>query len=189
LTERAHTRTAGGDALQEGRGQYRRAAPWLAAITALTLLVMVLLYFLLYPLQVGKPQPIPFSHRVHAGDKQISCIFCHNGVARSGRADIPPLQTCMLCHQKIIIAYPKIRELREHYFQNRPIEWVRVNRLPDYVFFDHSVHIHRQIDCGECHGDVKKMDRVISMRELDMGFCVQCHRDNGVTHDCWACHR
>lgn len=142
-----------------------------------------------HPQELGPKQPIPFSHRVHAGEKRIGCLMCHPGVLRGYRADIPPLETCMLCHERIIIHFPPIHDLREHYYGGKPVIWKRVNWVPEFVYFDHAVHIHRAIDCARCHGDVEKMDRVVKAREFEMGFCIQCHRDNNATHDCFVCHR
>ena len=95
----------------------------------------------------------------------------------------------MLCHERIIITHPEIRNLREHFYRGDPVEWVRVYTLPEFVYFNHEAHIRRQVDCGRCHGDVRSMDRIIPAHEINMGFCVQCHRDNGVSHDCLMCHR
>ena len=167
----------------------RRAAAWTGAGSLLLVLGMVLLCYFYYPAGLGKEQPIPFSHRVHAGDKEISCLMCHTTATGGARAGIPPLETCMLCHRRIIITYPKVKELREHYFAGRPVPWVRVNDLPDYVYFDHSMHLLRGFDCGKCHGDVRGMDRIVQPQEFKMGYCVQCHRDNGASHDCTICHR
>ena len=95
----------------------------------------------------------------------------------------------MLCHERVIVTHPEIVKLRSHWEAKRPVEWVRVNDVPDFVFFNHSLHIRRGIDCGGCHGNVAAMDRVAMPRGLTMGFCVQCHRDNNVSHDCLICHR
>jgi hypothetical protein len=150
---------------------------------------MVWGYYLYYPTVAGPQQPIPFSHRFHAGEKQISCLMCHTGAVDTPRAGLPPLETCMLCHKRIITTYPQIKELREHYEAGQPIEWVRVNHLPEFVYFNHEAHIRRGVDCSKCHGDVSAMDRVVPSPELLMGFCVQCHRDENVSHDCLVCHR
>ena len=141
------------------------------------------------PGRLGPRQPIPFSHRVHVHVKQLSCLMCHTGVARSSRAGIPPLQTCLLCHNRIIRTYPYIVKLREHFRQGRPVVWERVNWVPEFVYFDHSMHIDKGIDCGTCHGDVTLMDRVVAAQKFQMGFCIQCHRDKNATHDCFTCHR
>ncbi len=146
-------------------------------------------FYLYYPSRIGPPQPISFSHRVHAGDKRISCLFCHEGSLDTPRAGVPPLQTCMLCHERVIITHPEIVKLRRHWEAKQPVEWVRVNDVPDFVFFNHSLHLRKGVDCGRCHGDVAAMDRVDMPWALTMGFCVQCHRDNNISHDCLICHR
>ena len=173
--------------------EYKKPTYW-PVIAFLTVLVLVLLsalvlYDVLYPKNIGLQQPIPFSHRVHVNTKQISCLMCHSQVASSAQAGMPPLQTCMLCHSKIIITHPYIVKLREHYQQNKPVIWQRVNWVPEFVYFNHSMHIRKGTDCGKCHGNVAQMDRVVAQQEFQMGFCVQCHRDNNATHDCFTCHR
>ena len=139
--------------------------------------------------RIGKEQPIPFSHRVHVNDKKISCFFCHPEAMSTARAGVPPLETCMLCHARIAVAYPPIEKLRKHYFENKPVLWTRIHILPEFVYFDHSMHIRRQIDCGYCHGNVAQMDRVVLQQKLEMGFCVGCHKATKTSHDCYICHR
>jgi predicted CXXCH cytochrome family protein len=139
--------------------------------------------------KIGLEQPIPFSHRIHAGDKKIGCVFCHSGAIDTDVAGVPPLETCMLCHSKIIIHYPPIAQLRDHYYSKVPVEWVRINVLQEFVFFSHQTHIQSGVDCGKCHGNVAAMDRVTMKKSFQMGFCVQCHRDTKVSHDCLMCHR
>lgn len=162
-----------------------------AAVAAIIASALAALVYLnrLYPVGLGPRQPIPFSHRVHAGIKQISCFMCHDAATRSSRAGIPPLQTCLLCHSRIIRNYSWIARLRGHVAQNRPVVWERVNWLPEFVYFDHSMHLMRGVDCGHCHGDVRQMDRVAGARKFEMGFCIRCHKENRVTHDCFVCHR
>lgn len=156
----------------------------------LLLIVMMLIYIFYYRNRIGPEQPIHFSHRVHVNDKQISCVLCHEGAIRTKLADIPPLQTCMLCHDRIITNHQEIRNLRNHYFNNEPVEWVRaIDKVPDFVFFNHSIHIFRQIDCSECHGNIREMDRVKQVKDFEMGMCMKCHREKGASLDCYACHR
>lgn len=160
-----------------------------SVIIVLTLIFMVWIYNFHFENKLGPKQPIPISHRVHAGMKQISCVMCHEGVFTSSNAGLPPVQTCILCHEKIIISYPPIEELRGLYVKNKPVEWVMINDLPDYVYFNHSVHLARNINCGRCHGNVQQMDRIENVESFTMGFCIQCHRDHSVTVDCFTCHR
>ncbi|WP_236026675.1 cytochrome c3 family protein [Geomonas diazotrophica] len=177
-----------------GKGGTPRGVPlWANAAAAGVLLCAALagMVYLgrLYPVGLGPRQPIPFSHRVHAGIKQIGCFMCHDSATRSSRAGIPPLQTCLLCHARIIRTYPYIARLRELAARNQPVVWQRVNWVPEFVYFDHSMHLRRGVDCGHCHGDIRQMDRVAGAVKFEMGFCIQCHRDNRVTHDCFVCHR
>jgi hypothetical protein len=167
-----------------------RWADLAAVVTILLILGAALVYLnVLYPSGLGPRQPIPFSHRVHVYTKHLSCLMCHTGATRSSRAGIPPLETCMLCHSRLIRTHPYIQKLREHYAQNKPVIWERVNWLPEFVYFNHSMHIQRGFDCSRCHGNVDLMDRVVKARKFEMGFCIQCHRDNKATHDCFTCHR
>jgi hypothetical protein len=162
---------------------------------ALGLLLIVLCGVVIYIFnfhfqeRIGIAQPVSFSHRVHVNDKKISCYLCHPEAMSTARAGIPPLETCMLCHARIAVTYPEIAKLRSYYFDNRPIAWNKVYYLPDFVYFNHSLHIHRQIDCSQCHGNVALMDRVVPQQEFQMGFCVECHRRTKATTDCFTCHR
>lgn len=165
---------------------------WCAVLTGLAVVVMLAVvwgYVLYFPNRLGPEQPIPFSHRVHAGKKEISCYMCHPEAMSGARAGVPSLETCMLCHKHIAIHYPPIERLRSHYFENRPILWKKVNELPDHVHFNHAVHLHRSIDCGHCHGPIKDMDRVKLPHTFTMGWCVGCHKSFNATHDCFSCHR
>jgi hypothetical protein len=175
-----------------GEKRYSSVFLYSAAFTVLgvtLILVMVLAYTNRSTAKIGPVQPIPFSHRVHATDKKISCVFCHSGSIDTDVAGIPPLETCMLCHSKIIIHYPPIAQLRNHYNSKVPVEWVRINVLQEFVFFSHQTHIQSGVDCGKCHGDVAGMDRVVMKKPFTMGVCIQCHRDTQVSYDCLMCHR
>ncbi len=151
-----------------------------------------MLYFMYeYPrAAVGPQQPIYFSHRVHAGVKQIDCRFCHPFVGRSQNAGLPPVEKCFFCHNYIIPQHPQILKEWEHYSQRRPMRWVRIFFVPDHVYFHHRPHINwGQLQCEECHGDVKLYDRLKPVN-FQMGFCIDCHRRMNAQLDCWlACHR
>lgn len=171
---------------------------WGGVLSAVLLATLVLIsygYNFYYPAGLGPEQPIPFSHRVHAGEKRISCLFCHETAASEAVAGLPPLETCLLCHSRIITRLPPIARLRETFFDREPVRWQRVryagpgNLLPDFVFFNHAVHVRRSIDCGHCHGPVKGMDRLQRVQDLNMGFCIDCHKYYNASHDCYACHR
>ncbi len=171
-------------------GRRSLAWQWLLAFVTVGLFGLAWwLYHYLPAAPLGPEQPLPFSHRVHAGVKGISCLMCHNTVQASPRAGIPPVETCMLCHTRIIITYWDIEQLRSHYYNNIALPWQRVNELPDFVKFNHSQHINRSVDCGHCHGNVKEMDRIKQPQLFEMGFCMTCHKAYNATHDCFTCHR
>ncbi len=167
----------------------RRLEVILAALTVLSVLALLWGYYSYYPKQIGPEQPIHFSHRIHATVRQISCLFCHPGAMNTARSGVPPLETCLLCHSRVIVDHPEIVKLRAYYDRGEPVQWARVNTLPDFVYFNHQAHVRVGFDCGHCHGNVAGMDRVRLVHDFKMGFCVQCHRDNNFSHDCMICHR
>lgn len=140
-------------------------------------------------LNPGPKQPIPFSHRLHAGQKEMSCFYCHPDADQAAYPGMPPVDKCLVCHQVIIPEFRPIQTLHAQKQINQGVPWKRVNVLPDFVFFNHQIHVARGFDCSQCHGDVKQMDRVRKSHRLDMGFCVDCHKRNGGSTDCWVCHR
>ena len=133
-------------------------------------------------------QPIPFSHKLHAGDNQIPCQYCHVGVDKSKHAVVPPMNVCMNCHQVVKLDSPYIQKLREMYENGEAIEWIKVHDLPDHVRFTHERHIAAGLDCTQCHGDVGNMERVEQVETLQMGFCIDCHRKKDAPTHCESCH-
>lgn len=121
-------------------------------------------------------QPIPFSHKLHAGDNKIPCLYCHSGAEKSRHASVPSMNVCMNCHSVVKLDSPHIQKLRNAFEQGKPIEWVRVHELPDYVYFPHKRHVAKGIACETCHGNVKEMDRIEQKAALTMGWCMECHR-------------
>jgi len=163
-----------------------------ALISALGIAVMAVMFGVMYALTIGlgEAQPIAFSHRFHVSTKQLSCVFCHHQALTTARAGIPSVSTCMLCHERIIVAHPQIAVLTDYYNRREPVPWVRVNKVRDFVFFNHQRHVQAGFDCSRCHGNVAQMDRVVAPVNLNrMGFCVQCHRDENYSRDCLICHR
>jgi hypothetical protein len=122
-------------------------------------------------------QPVPFSHAVHAGQLGMDCRYCHNSVEKSWFSNIPSASTCMICHNQVLKDDPRLALVRESAANNTPIPWVQVHRVPDYVYFNHSVHVSRGISCVECHGRIDRMDEVDHAKPLSMSFCLDCHRD------------
>jgi len=121
-------------------------------------------------------QPVPFSHELHAGQLGMSCIYCHTNVEQSPHATVPNTQTCMNCHQTIKPTSPLLSPVRESFEKGIPVEWERVHRLPDYVFFNHAQHVNRGVGCVSCHGQVNEMKVVIHEKPLSMSWCLSCHR-------------
>ena len=167
----------------------RKISRFIAMIALLAAVILLPLYSYIYKIELGPEQPIPFSHRVHSGKKQISCLICHTEATFSGSAGMPPAQTCMLCHAKIIVDYWPIKDLHKHYYERKPILWNKVTLLPGYAYFSHRVHVQKGIDCGHCHGDIKNFDRVELVHNFRMDFCITCHRTNGGSTGCYTCHR
>ena len=137
-------------------------------------------------------QPIDYSHKLHAGDLQIDCKFCHTYARRSRTAGIPAGEQCMACHTFISRDKKAIQEVVAHYESKKPVEWVKVHDLPDFVFFSHKRHVSAGFECQDCHGPVEQMEVVYRQAPLTMGWCVNCHRDNldkGASLDCLTCHK
>ena len=126
-------------------------------------------------------QPIAFSHKIHAGQYEIDCNYCHTGVNISKSANIPSVNICMNCHNAINTDKPEIQKILTAYEENRPIEWVRVHNLPDLAYFNHKQHVAvGGLDCATCHGPIEEMDVVYQYSELTMGWCINCHRETEV---------
>lgn len=146
--------------------------------------------FLLTPGPEKAPeQPIAFSHKVHAGDYQIPCLYCHVSARRSAVAGIPSVQLCMGCHKITAMDKPEVKKLQEFWNQKRSIPWVKVYDQPDFVYFPHRPHLLKGIACQSCHGPVETMERVRQAVTLDMDRCVTCHMERKASIDCLTCHK
>lgn len=124
-----------------------------------------------------KQQPIPFSHEHHVGRLGVDCRYCHTSVESSAFAGLPPTETCMTCHSQLFTTSAMLAPVRESLARSQPIRWIRVNRLPDYVYFDHSVHVQNGVGCSTCHGAVETMPLIRQVAPLTMEWCLDCHRD------------
>ena len=122
-------------------------------------------------------QPVPFSHAKHAGELGIDCRYCHTYVEQSGHSNVPTSQTCMNCHNQVKANSPTLAVIRESYQTGQPVQWIRIHQAPDFVYFNHSIHVNRGISCVECHGKVNEMDVVQHAKPLSMSFCLDCHRN------------
>lgn len=126
-------------------------------------------------------QPIAFSHKLHAGQYEIDCNYCHTGVRKSKNANIPSPNICMNCHLLVATESPEIAKLYDAVDNNKPIEWVRVHNLPDLAYFNHSQHVEvGGIECQTCHGPVEEMEVIAQYANLTMGWCINCHRDTNL---------
>jgi hypothetical protein len=123
-------------------------------------------------------QPVAFSHNIHATQLGLDCRYCHNGVEKSWYSNIPSSSTCMNCHNQVLKEDPKLALVRESAASANaaPIPWIQIHKVPDYVYFNHSVHVNRGVSCIKCHGEIQKMDEVYHAKPLSMSFCLDCHR-------------
>jgi hypothetical protein len=122
-------------------------------------------------------QPVAFSHNLHAGQLGLDCRYCHSAVEKSWFSNIPSASTCMNCHNQVLKDDPKLELVRESAATGKPTPWVQIHKTPDYVYFNHSVHVNRGVSCVECHGRIDQMDEVKHAKPFSMGFCLDCHRD------------
>ncbi|MGH2575498.1 MAG: cytochrome c3 family protein [Ignavibacteria bacterium] len=145
-------------------------------------------------------QPIKYSHRLHAGEMKIDCQYCHVGVEKSRVASVPSADICMNCHVIAKKDSPEIQKLTKYYEEGKPIPWKRIHRVPDFAYFNHSVHVNRGIVCQSCHGEIQEMEVVAQVKNLNMGACLDCHRNahdklpylktvNIGPDNCGTCHR
>ena len=127
--------------------------------------------------RVAREQPVQFSHERHVAGNGIDCRYCHTSVEDSSFAGIPPTKTCMNCHSQIFSNSPFLDPVRQSFQSGASIQWMRVHDLPDFVYFDHSIHIHKGIGCSTCHGQVDRMPLMWQEQSLQMEWCLECHRN------------
>ena len=126
---------------------------------------------------IAPDQPVPFSHKHHSGELGIDCRYCHQTVEHLATAGIPPTWTCMTCHSQIWKESAMLEPVRASLKNDTPLVWTRVNRLPDYVYYNHSIHIAKGIGCSSCHGNMKEMQLTSKANAFEMSFCLNCHRN------------
>ncbi len=134
-------------------------------------------------------QEVAFSHKTHAGDNQIGCTVCHSYARHSPNAGLAPTSVCIGCHKFVSKDKPGVQKLTAEFAAGRPLTFARVHRVPDHVFFSHERHLAQGVTCKACHGDVAAMARDEKVHDLQMGFCMDCHRQKQATVDCLACHK
>lgn len=122
-------------------------------------------------------QPVSFNHQLHVEQVGMDCRYCHTYVDRSGHSNVPATSTCMNCHSQVRKDDAMLAQVRESYESGEPIPWVRIHAAPDYVYFNHSVHVNRGISCVHCHGEVNQMEEVYHAKGHSMSFCLDCHRN------------
>lgn len=122
-------------------------------------------------------QPIPFSHEHHVTELGIDCRYCHSNVEKSAHATVPATETCMSCHSQIWTNSPLLEPLRESYRTNTPLKWTQLNKVPEFVYFNHSIHINRGLNCNICHGPVQQMQLAYKGKAFFMIWCLNCHRN------------
>jgi len=137
----------------------------------------------------GEVNEVPFDHTIHAGQYQIPCLDCHVYADRSAVAGLPSGRKCMGCHKFVAKDTPAIQTLAERVSAGRPLRWLRVFAVPDFIYFSHRMHVRAKVACAECHGEVAAHKAIVQDRPFTMGRCVTCHEQRGATRDCLACHK
>jgi len=127
-------------------------------------------------IRVPREQPVPFSHKHHVGDDGIDCRYCHSSVDKGPFAGLPSTHTCMTCHSQIWVDSPLLAPVRESFRTRKPIKWTRVHDLPDFAYFDHSIHVKKGVSCVHCHGRIDTDPLVMKREPLTMQWCLDCHR-------------
>jgi len=122
-------------------------------------------------------QPVPFSHKLHAGDMEMDCRYCHAQVERAAVASVPPSQVCMNCHSLVKRDSPLLVPILDSVTKDHRMRWVRVHKTPEYAYFNHGVHVRAGVGCQSCHGDIRSMEVVTQQKPLSMSWCLDCHRD------------
>lgn len=159
-----------------------------AAILLAGAAVAAWLTFAQTPQPAAPVQPIPYSHKHHAGTLKLACTFCHENKDPGEVMGIPAAAKCMGCHKSIKTDSPHIQKLAEYAEQGRPIPWVRVYQIPSYVFFSHKEHLKTGAVCAQCHGPVAERETMRKEMPTNMGACMECHQKNKASLDCAFCH-
>lgn len=124
-------------------------------------------------------QPVPYSHALHVGKLGLDCRYCHNTVEKTPFASLPPTQTCMNCHSSVLTKSAALQPVRDSWATGKPMQWIKIHNLAQYVYFNHASHVTHGVGCVECHGRIDQMQQVRQVQTLSMGWCLDCHRDPG----------
>jgi len=166
---------------------FKKSANNIARITMVSVVLLAVVAFYLYTTvsrsdwitgrHVERMQPVQFSHKHHVGDDGIDCRYCHTTVETAASAGLPATQTCMNCHSQLFADSEYLEPVRASFRDNKPIEWTRVHDLPEYVYFNHSIHVAKGVGCSTCHGEIDNMPAVYQANTLQMEWCLSCHKD------------
>lgn len=172
-----------------------KLSKWLGLLLAVSFLVVLAIlgvgvYIIFGGQQPPPAQPIAFSHRLHAEEKEIACVYCHPGANRAAVAGLPSVEKCMGCHRTIATDKPEVRKVAEHWENKQSITWARVNYLPDHVRFTHQQHVVvGELECRICHGTPNMPGGSFARLQPGMAWCLDCHRQRGASIDCATCHK
>jgi hypothetical protein len=165
---------------------FHRRANWLSRFSLVAILLLIAFGISVamvlarsgYVTRQGevREQPIQFSHAHHVGGMGIDCRYCHTSVEDAAFAGIPPTKTCMNCHSQIFLDAPLLEPVRASFQTGEPLKWTRVNDLPDFVYFNHSIHVNKGVGCATCHGQVDRMPLMLQEQPLTMQWCLDCHK-------------
>ena len=158
-------------------------------IAVVVILALGIVLFSAYGRTKASEQPIAFSHKVHAGDFKIACEYCHSYARRSTVAGIPSVARCLGCHKITALDKPEVKKLVDYWNRKEAIPWLKVTRMPDFVYFEHWLHVRAEIACQTCHGPVETMVAAEQVKDLTMADCLACHREQKASLDCVVCHR
>jgi c(7)-type cytochrome triheme protein len=153
--------------------------------------VVATYFFVSWQVRAAPEQPAPIDHEVMT-KKGVSCLFCHSDALKSPAAGMPSLEKCMGCHRVVKTGSPKIEEIAAYWNRQEPIPWIRVNQLPRFVYFSHRVHVNSGLNCERCHGEVAHMQAAEPVTKMNMGWCLDCHKqqpDAEHLRDCVVCHQ
>ncbi len=164
---------------------FRRSADWLlklvvaGGVLAVVAVALAWRGYVASQPPMGQPvkQPVPFSHKHHVKEVGLDCRYCHTAVETSSYAGIPPTTTCMTCHSQLFRTAPMLAPVRRSLAEGRSLGWNRVHLLADFVYFDHSIHLHQGVGCVTCHGPVDEMQLTYRAEPLTMRWCLECHRE------------
>ncbi|MFQ5596512.1 MAG: cytochrome c3 family protein [Nitrospiria bacterium] len=169
-----------------------KISPRLLSLFIPTLVITLsaaLAYAFFFSTRSSPLQPIDFSHKTHAQESEIACLYCHIYAKKSSVAGVPSVQKCIGCHEMIALDHPEVQKLLDYWDNRQPIPWKKVYNLPDFVYFSHRMHLNADLACEQCHGDVSEMEQVKQVSSLEMGWCLKCHRKMDASIDCWVCHK